>query len=175
MSDLETRIARLEARQEIGQLPSAYARAVDSRDIDAIVDLFVSNVQVTKQTSGSQALRELFEGLLRTFTTSIHFVPNHIVDLDDSDPDHARGLVYCRAEHEVGDQWIVMAIAYTDDYRREHGRWRFQRRVERAWYAVDHLDRPLGPGKLRWDPMALGEADLPGVWPTWEKFWGAPE
>jgi ketosteroid isomerase-like protein len=169
------RIAKLESLQEIGQLPSRYARAVDSRDVDTLVDLFVSNVRVTKQTSGSAAVRELFEGLLRTFTTSVHFVPNHIIDLDEHDPDRARGLVYCRAEHEVGDSWIVMAITYTDDYRREAGRWRFQRRIERAWYAVDQLDRPVGPGKLRWDPMALGEADLPASWPTWEKFWGQAE
>ena len=119
MSELATRVARLEALQEIGQLPARYARAVDSRDIDTLVDLFVSNVRVTKETSGSPALRELFEHLLRTFTTSVHFVPNHIIDLDENDPDHARGLVYCRAEHEVGDAWIVMAITYTDDYRRE--------------------------------------------------------
>jgi ketosteroid isomerase-like protein len=175
MSELATRVARLEALQEIGQLPARYARAVDSRDIDTIIDLFVSNVRVTKETSGSPALRELFERLLRTFTTSVHFVPNHIIDLDEDDRDHARGLVYCRAEHEVGDAWIVMAITYTDDYRREGGKWRFQRRIERAWYAVDQLDRPVGPGKLRWDPMALGEADLPAAWPTWETFWGAAE
>jgi ketosteroid isomerase-like protein len=172
VNDLEARISRLESISEIRQLPSRYARAVDSRDVDTIVGLFVANVRVTKETSGSQALRELFERLLRSFTTSVHFVPNHIIDLDDNDPDHATGLVYCRAEHEVGDQWIVMAITYTDDYRREDGRWKFRRRVERAWYAVDHLDRPLGPGKLRWDPMALGEAELPGSWPTWKRFWG---
>ena len=140
-----------------------------------LVDLFVNNVRVTKESSGSAAVRELFEGLLRTFTTSVHFVPNHIIDLDEQDTDRARGLVYCRAEHEVGDSWIVMAITYTDDYRREAGRWRFQRRIERAWYAVDQLDRPVGPGKLRWHPMALGEAELPASWPTWEKFWGQAE
>ena len=70
MSELATRVARLEALQEIGQLPARYARAVDSRDIDTLVDLFVSNVRVTKQTSGSAGPARA----LRTPAAHVHHV-----------------------------------------------------------------------------------------------------
>ena len=53
MNDLD----RLIARDEIRQLAYRYALAVDSRDIDTLVDLFVPDVQVGRDASGREALR----------------------------------------------------------------------------------------------------------------------
>ena len=45
-SSLEERIDRLESLAAIRQLPYRYALGVDPRDMDLLVDLFVSDVRV---------------------------------------------------------------------------------------------------------------------------------
>ncbi|MGZ5397802.1 MAG: nuclear transport factor 2 family protein, partial [Mycobacterium sp.] len=45
-SSLEARVQRVEDMLAIGQLPIRYALAVDERDVDAWVDLFVPDVRV---------------------------------------------------------------------------------------------------------------------------------
>jgi len=171
MDDVLHRLERLESLDEIRQLVSRYGVLLDKRDIDALVDLFIDDVQVSRTERGKPALRALLEHLLRQFTTSIHFIGNHTIDfLDD---DHAEGLVYSRVEHEYGEQWIVMAIQYWDRYERIDRRWRFTGRQVRHWYAVDHLDRPTGPDKTRWS--VTGPATIPDVYDTWHAFWSEAE
>jgi ketosteroid isomerase-like protein len=151
MQELERRIDRLESRDAIRQLVSRYGVLIDARDLDALTALFVDDVRVTRTERGHAPMRVHLEGLVRQFTTSIHFVGNHTIDLVDDD--HAEGVVYCRAEHEVGEQWIVMAIQYWDRYERRDRRWLFTGRKVKHWYAVDMLERPTGPDKTRcWMP-----------------------
>ena len=161
------RVRRVEARLAIGQLPIRYAMAVDSRDIDAWVSLFVPDVQVGRDQFGREALRGFIAPALRKFRRSIHQICGHRVDLVDDD--HATGAVYCRAEHEVDDRWIVMAICYFDDYRRVDDEWLFARRQERHWYAVDVNDHPQLVDFDSWRRTA--PPALPGLFPTWEPFW----
>src|SRR5690349_11209432 len=59
-SDLEARIDRMESLADIRQLPYRYALALDSRDMDALVTLFVPDVQVGRDQRGRDALREWF-------------------------------------------------------------------------------------------------------------------
>lgn len=165
---LLARIDRIESMQAIQQLPIRYALAVDGRDLDAWVGLFVEDVNCGRHGSGRAALRGVIEPELRTFYRSIHQICGHRVEFDDAD--HARGTVYCRAEHEVGGEWIVMAIAYFDDYARRNGEWQFVRRREKHWYSVDILDRPGTPFH-RW-PANGAQARLPGDFPSWLSFWG---
>jgi hypothetical protein len=77
--------------------------------------------------------------------------------------------VYCRAEHEVGERWIVMAICYFDDYQRVDGEWFFRRRAERHWYAADVLERPQDVDFDSWRVSGDGPA-LPHQFPTWSAF-----
>ena len=116
--DLSARLEAVESRLAIGQLPIRYALAVDGRDLDAWVALFVPTVQVGRASFGRDALRAQIEPALRTFGRSIHQICGHLIELDPSTPDRATGEVYCRAEHEVEDRWIVMAICYSDEYER---------------------------------------------------------
>jgi len=83
--------------------------------------------------------------------------------------DRATGAVYCRAEHEVADRWIVIAICYFDDYARVDGEWYFSRRRERHWYAADVTQRPQSAGFAGWE--GSGEPGLPGEFPSWARFW----
>ncbi|HEY2428235.1 MAG TPA: nuclear transport factor 2 family protein [Acidimicrobiales bacterium] len=169
--DLLTRLDRVESRLAIGQLPIRYALAVDGRDVDAWVQLFVPDVQVGRSAFGREALHAQIAPRLRTFRRSVHQICGHRIELDtgDGDGDHASGAVYCRAEHEVGDRWIVMAICYFDDYRRVDGEWLFSRRRERHWYAAGVDEHPQTVGFDSWGNGA--PPSLPDAFPTWAPFW----
>jgi hypothetical protein len=164
------RVDRLESLDAIRQLASRYGMLVDRRDLEALTHLFVEDVQVTRTERGRPALRKLFEKLCRQFTTSVHFIGNHTIDFVDDD--HAEGVVYCRAEHEYGEEWIVMAVQYSDRYERRGRTWLFTGRQERHWYAVDTLERPTGPDKTRW-PVS-GQHALPAIYESWQNYWAEP-
>ncbi|WP_293046014.1 nuclear transport factor 2 family protein [Mycobacterium sp.] len=163
---IEQRIQRIEDTLAIQQLPIRYAMAIDERDIDTWVDLFVPDVQVGRESVGRDALRGAIVSMTRAFYRSMHQIVGHRIELTDSD--RAVGNVYCRAEHEVGERWVVMAIRYDDEYRKLDGRWYFQRRRERHWYAADQLERPQQVAFSSWD-MA-GPPNLPRS-STWSDFW----
>jgi len=165
---LRDRIARLEALEAIRQLPCRYARAVDSRDIDGWLELFVEDVDCGRRGKGREALRSYIDPGVRTFYRSVHYVCGHVIDLVDADS--ATGSVYCRAEHEAGDEWVVMAIIYYDTYARRDGRWYFVKRDERHWYSADTLARPKSPFQL-WARWAHRTPHLPERFPTWTGFW----
>lgn len=171
---MDTRIDRMESVEQIRQLAARYALALDTRNFDDMVKLFMPNVQVGRDQFGRDKLRAWFVKTMMNTKSSIHFVGNHIIDLDPDDPDKAQGVVYCRDELERGDIWIVGKIQYWDSYVREEGRWYFQRRKLMRWYAVDALDRP-GHGKdvtvERGGDWALQTGQLPDAWPSWEKYW----
>jgi hypothetical protein len=167
MDDLAHRIDRLESREAIRQLVSHYGVLIDSRDLDGLTNLFVDDARVTRTERGREPMRALLEKLCRQFTTSIHFVGNQTINFVDDD--HAEGVVYCKAEHEVGEQWIVMAIQYWDRYERRDGQWLFTGRKVKHWYAVDALERPIGPDKTRW--KVLEPESIPMDYESWGRFW----
>jgi hypothetical protein len=166
--DLAERLDRIESSLEIQQLPIRYALAVDGRDIDAWVGLFREDVNCGRFGIGREALRQTIAPPLSTCYRTVHQICGHEHHFLDADT--AAGHVYCRAEHEIGEAWMVMAICYFDDYVRQNGRWYFSRRRERHWYAVDVRDGPRAPFKA-WP----GFGQLPSLpadfGPTWERFW----
>jgi uncharacterized protein (TIGR02246 family) len=167
-SDLAARLDRVESRQAIADLPARYARAVDSRDIDAWLNLFVEDVDCGRRGRGREALRSFIEPSVRSFYRSIHYVCGQVAEFIDGDT--AEGTVYCRAEHEDGDQWIVMAIIYFDRYVRREGRWYFERRREKHFYSTDVLERPAPPFQ-QWEKWANRLPELPDAFPSWRAFW----
>lgn len=177
--DLATRLARVEARQEIGQLPIRYAIAVDSRDLDTWTSLFVPDVRMGRHGQGREILRSFIEPQVRWFYRSIHQICGHRVVLGPDEPDGtgpttATGSVYCRAEHEVGERWIVMAIRYDDAYRRVDGEWLFERRQEHHWYAADLTEHPQAVGFDSWG-TSPGRPALPALDPSWAPFWSGTD
>jgi hypothetical protein len=162
-------IARLSAIEEIRRLAHAYALAVDSRDIAALVGLFVEDVQVGRDRFGREALREDFTRQLREVGITILFVGNHLIDFDDDD--RARGIVYCKAEVQQGERWLHQAIQYRDVYGRRAGRWYFVRRRHLLWYGSDAGANPLGLPPARWPEHQSGRGTLPESWESWQRFW----
>jgi hypothetical protein len=171
--DLAARIARLEAYEQIRQLASRYALALDSRDMEMMATVFAPEVRTRDgKTMSREAFKNRLDAVLRHgFSRTFHIIGNHIIDLIDED--HARGVVYCRPEHEVGELWVVMPITYWDEYVRVDGRWYFAKREVHVLYAADVLEHPLKV-KDRFhfpDNPTLHEADLPEAWPTWNEYW----
>jgi ketosteroid isomerase-like protein len=161
-------VAWLVAHEQIRQLASRYAIALDARDLDTLVDLFVDDVRVGRDTYGRDALRDNFVQQLRPLGVSILQVTNHVIDVVDAD--HATGIVSCRGEIEVGGEWIVQSIQYHDTYERRSGRWYFVRRKHLLFYGADLLERPIGLPPAHWPANHKGKGELPESLPTWQAF-----
>lgn len=163
------RLERLVAHDEIRLLASRYAVAVDSRDLDELVSLFVPDVRVGRSQAGRDALRASFEASLSAVGTTILQVGTHRIDVRDAD--HATGVVYCTGEVLDGDTWVRQAILYRDTYERRDGTWLFVRRVHELWYGVAVDPNPLDQPPAEWPASSTGRGTVPGSWPSWDAFW----
>ncbi len=168
----------MESLAAIRQLPSRYAVALDSRNIDDLVSLFTPDVRVGRDQSGREALAAWFTRTFRTFQASVHFVGNHAIEFDDAD--HARGIVYCHdeIEHRDSGEWHWGYLQYWDTYVRVDGEWCFERRRFHRLYMVDAAERP----RLARDVDHGSDADqaltthyLPDAYPSWHEFWERAE
>jgi hypothetical protein len=166
MDDLQ----RLLACEEIRQLAYRYALAMDSRDLDSLVELFVEDVRVGRDGVGREALRRNLDEQLRGVGITILFVGNHIIDFDDED--HARGVVYCKGEIQDGERWLTQAIQYEDRYARRDGHWYFVRRKHLLWYGAELGENPLDLPPAKWPQHHTGRGTLPESWESWQRFWG---
>jgi hypothetical protein len=70
MPDIETHLDRVESTFAIQKLPIRYAMAVDGRDIDSWVNLFVADVNRGRYGSGRDALCRFIEPMLTHFYRS---------------------------------------------------------------------------------------------------------
>lgn len=163
-------VARLLAYEEIRQLVARYAFAIDTRDLDTLVGLFVPDVRVGRARSGREALRDSFDGPLRAIGRSVLNVGTHVIDLVDDD--HATGWVYTKAEIEADGRWIHQAILYEDTYERQHPEgWLFVRRVHRLWYGAEPGVNPLTLPPANWPEHHDGLGTVPEHFATWREFW----
>jgi ketosteroid isomerase-like protein len=173
MDELE----RLVATDRIRQLASRYAVAMDARDLDALVALFVDDVQVGRQVQGREALRQNFDAQLRNIGISILFVGNHVIDFEDDR--HARGIVYCKGEIQAGDCWVEQAIQYRDVYEKRGQSWYFVRRRHLLWYGIEHPPgspaNPLALEPANWPEKHAGKGSLPESESSWRRFWGSED
>lgn len=178
MSDLEARLDRLEALDEIRQLVAKYALSLDMRDLDAHVNLFAPDIRVSREQVGRAPLKRWLDDTLRLqFTGTSHHTGNHIIEFDDAD--HAHGVLYSKNEHETpcdnGDtEWVIMQMLYWDNYERIDGRWLFRRRLPCYWYATDLNKPPVGEHKMRWPDREPYDGAFHELFPSWSEFWASP-
>lgn len=169
-AELLRRLDRLESLDEIRQLAAKYALALDMRDLNAMAGLFPQDVRVGRNQTGREALRAWLDQTMRQqFTGTAHHIGNHIIEFDD--PDHARGVLYSKNEHETPTDWVIMQMMYIDDYERIGGRWLFRRRLPLYWYATDLNKPPLGEKKMRWPGAEPYEGGFHELFPSWQEFW----
>jgi ketosteroid isomerase-like protein len=168
MAEMDT-VARLVAHEEIRQLAARYALAIDSRDLDTLVGLFVYDVRVGRDQRGRDALRSSFDASLRATGVTILNVGTHVIDVVDAD--HATGHVYCKAEVQDGERWIHQAILYRDVYERRGERWYFVGRRHELWYGAEVGVNPLGLPPANWPEHHDGIGTVPEIFATWRQFW----
>jgi hypothetical protein len=174
MSDLEQRLAKVEAELAIRQLAARYARAVDSRNLADLSALFAPQTRFGEHGLGPEGCRAFYGPVLARFYRSFHQVVGHVID--DIEPDSARGTVYCRAEHEDGDSWVVNLMVYFDRYVRVDGTWHFLGRRPRFLFVGDVRENPRAidfcqwPGRERELPCELPQSDA-----SWQEYWTGRE
>lgn len=163
-------VTRLWAHEQIRQLAARYAQAVDARDLDALVALFVDDVRVGRDTDGREALATSFRASLGAIGVSMLHVGTHVIDVVADD--RATGSVYCRADVVEDGRMIRQAILYRDTYARRDGRWLFVRRVHELWYGEVLDTNPLDQPPAQWPVRSYGRGTVPESWPSWASFWG---
>lgn len=169
-NDLERRLAAVEAELAIRQLAARYARAVDSRNLDDLGALFAPQTRFGEHGFGAAGCRAFYQPVLAGFYRSFHQVVGHVID--DIEPDSARGTVYCRAEHEDGDNWVVNLMIYFDRYVRVEGTWHFLGRRPRFLFIGDARENPRSVDFCKW-PGREGEmaCELPQSDASWRDYW----
>lgn len=170
MTDLETRLAAVESRLEIQELAARYARAVDSRDLGALGELFAPTTSFGEHGLGAAGARAFYRIVLQGFYRSFHQIAGQVIT--DLEVAAARGTVYCRAEHEDGDNWVVNLMVYFDRYVRVDGRWFFLGRRPRFLFVGDVGEIPRAIDFNRW-PGREGRfsVELPQSDASWGSYW----
>lgn len=174
---LESRIARLEARDAIRELVARYGLVIDDHDLAGIRALFTADAHFASRdgvmaASGRDAIVEQFVGRFQVLGISNHFTHDHIIEFDDADPASASGLVTSHAEVWRNGQALIGAMRYHDEYRLDAGTWRFQSRELAFLYYLPVTEYADGLGStLR--QRAYGDqrpADYPESLPGWQDF-----
>ncbi|GMU47296.1 MAG: nuclear transport factor 2 family protein [Pseudomonadales bacterium] len=129
-TDLEQRIARLEAIEAIKQLKARYCEICDDdHNPERIASVFAPDGiwegAGFGKAQGHEAIRELFRGFQKLISFSQHNVMNPQIQVDG---DRATGSWYFlgpftfRKNNE--NKWLV--LRYDDDYVRIDGEWKYQ-------------------------------------------------
>jgi uncharacterized protein (TIGR02246 family) len=171
VSDLAARLLRIEDRQAISDLISAYTFAIDNRDLDWGVDLFTEDgcfrsADGVMNATGREAIAEQYRGRFAALGFNLHVTHDQLVRFTSED--EATGLVSCHAEVVRNGETMITAMRYHDSYRRcADGQWRFADRCIHFFYylpVADYGEVLKGKGRMR----AYGdvrEAELPeGAW-----------
>ncbi|HPD93172.1 MAG: nuclear transport factor 2 family protein [Rhodobacter sp.] len=174
---LESRVARLEARNAITELSAQYAVACDVRDLDLLGSLFTEDAVLdtpngSMQASGRAAIVALFERVLAIRGPGFHWTHDPVIRfLSDTE---ATGTIFCHAETTPNGVQSVAALRYDDAYRRDGDCWRIARRVLNFFYyvpAADYAEALARPDRV---VVAQGRiaADYPEKTDTWRAFAG---
>jgi len=141
---------------EICQLKHAYAWNYDTRDPDALADLFTEDAECVFGPYGTwRGKQELYDGYVASMRRmegrfpGIHAVTNPLIEVDG---DEATGRWYLLDEFfgPSGEEPLKIVGVYHERYRREQGRWLIARsEIEFLWSA----DRGRISGRMT-EPVA---------------------
>jgi hypothetical protein len=154
-----SRLDRLEAMHEIGQLAVRYALAVDLRDRTLLEALWaVPPGPVPPPTMNLLTVHEQWRTWFAKGPT-VHVVANHVIDMDGETS--ARGTVYCLAQLDLRTRFVDRTLAYRDTYVREDGRWLFATRERLAWFGQARPANPIEQPLLGDPDPYVGRGTLP--------------
>jgi hypothetical protein len=148
---LTERLRRLEDAEQIRQLNLEYRRHLDARDLDAYGRLFAADGEWLGGTGYGQTPAGITAMLKERLPgnpgppgpTSWHLVTESGVDVRG---DRATGTVtWALIQRGDGDKPVMRLLGHYDDvYVREHGRWRYRRRI--AYTDIPYRKLELPPG-----------------------------
>lgn len=172
--DLRRRIERLEARNDIDELVSAYCMACDDRDLDRLRGLFTADVRIRSRDGamdarGADAAMAMFERMFAIRGPSFHWTHDHSIRITGADS--ATGLIMAHAETTPNGTVSLAAIRYNDVYRRENGAWKIaQRELSFLYYlpAADYGEGLTSPLRIRVHGTPQ-PADYPETLATWPR------
>ncbi len=146
---LVERLLRLEDAEQIRQLNLEYRRHLDARDLDAYGRLFAEDGEWLGGTGYGQGPAGITAMLKDRLAgnpgppgpTSWHLVTESSVDVRG---DRATGTVtWALIQRGEGDKPVMRLLGHYDDvYVREHGRWRYRRRIAYTDIPYRKLDVP---------------------------------
>jgi hypothetical protein len=135
---IETRLQRMEDREEIRQLLMNYGRYLDQRDFASFSKLFAEKdgewIGGMGKAKGSEGIRKLMEetigggGTAKGGGPNCHLFMNEIIDVRGNE---AKGLTkWMFVVQNASKQPQPFYVGhYEDSYVREQGRWKFLKRV----------------------------------------------
>jgi len=177
LEDVLRRVDRLESKDAIRELATAYGIACDEHDIPRLADLFTEDACFDAANGamvgqGKGAIVAMFEETFKIRGPAFHWTHDVTVTLDDEDPNRAQGLVLSHAETTPNGVVSIAAMRYQDEYRREEGRWLFAKRVIHFLYYVPAADytRSLNQTKRVVMGGVRHKADYPENLPAWIAF-----
>jgi hypothetical protein len=158
------------ARVEIQQLAYRYSSALERRDIDAMVDLFVPHARFGPFGEGPAALRRLTEESLAGMQLTVVLVHNHLIEFDATDRAHGEVWARCYAQTDT-DGYLEQLLRYEDRYELHEGRWRFLHRRHRLWFGAAVSPSPLAQPEAHWPEHQVGVGDIPFENPEFVRWW----
>jgi SnoaL-like domain len=163
---LESRIARLEARQEISQLLNRYALHIDDHEFEALGRLFTLDATFGspgRVTTGRAEITAMYADRGALYPISLHIVHGLVLDFDDDD--HAHATVLAFSEQANDSQTVITQFRYHDKYVRVDGDWLFAGRNVLTLYAMSHAELAAGgltqELRKRWPHRDPAAAELP--------------
>lgn len=169
-ADIESRLARIEAELAIRNLAARYARAVDSRNLEALAKVFAPTTNWGEHGIGEEGCHAFYRPVLARFYRSFHQIVGHVIE--EIGEDTARGTVYCRAEHEDGENWVVNLMIYFDRYVRIDGTWHILGRRPRFLFVGDAQTSPRSVDFCRWPGREENfRTELPHSDSSWAAYW----
>ncbi len=135
---LESRVKKLEDREEIRQLLMDYGRFLDQRDFRAFSELFAKTdgewIGGMGRAKGSKAIRELMESTIgkdTSMTQSCHLFTNETIHVNGDQATAVTKWIFVVPGESNRPQLFFLGH-YEDSMIREDGCWKFLRRVVRA-------------------------------------------
>jgi ketosteroid isomerase-like protein len=131
MAAIDVSAAELE---EIRALTHRYGLALDTFDLDGIVDVFTPDgifdcsAFGLEVCDGQESIRTFFDHNQQVMANQIHMFSNHIIDFDG--PDEAHGTNYLEQDGYTHDGARIQCLGLNrDEYVRTDNGWRIKRRV----------------------------------------------
>ena len=155
MTDLEAMLAR----DAIRDLPLRYAKAIETRDVDAMAELFAAGARFGDFGTGPDACRRLMNDVMADNVFAVILVANHLIELDDPDRAHGEVWALCYAQTDAG--FNEQLLRYEDRYTCEDGSWKFLHRKHRLWYGQVRDTSPFEQEPAEWPRSQYGVGDIP--------------